>query len=394
MAKEIIFSRRLWVILVGCLFCVILIVRSDFFSVEHDPFLSVQRARVLYTDNSRLSPDPHVDGLLIGRQTIEIELLSGNHIGQLVRIENTLSRFFNHLAEENMELLVHVREHDGRISYVDVFSHSRSTFIYIFIGLFLLVLIAVGRKKGLYSAISLLFTISLVVFLFIPSIIQGSNPVIMAIAVAFLTTMFSILVVSDISFKSLSAICGTLAGVAIAGVTSIIAGRFANISGMHMSHAQEIFHQAGRDIVISVPDLLFAGIIISALGAVIDVGMTISSSIFEIKEVDPTISTKNLYKRGMNIGRDIMGTMSNTLILAFAGSSLTIMVIIALYQLSYLHFINLNLLAVEIIQGVSASIGLILTVPVTAVLAAFLASDNKTTIFLRNKLNKKRGESK
>ncbi|MCL2843655.1 MAG: YibE/F family protein [Oscillospiraceae bacterium] len=380
-------SRRFLVGIIGLLLCVIFIINSGAVDFDREPYFIVQRARVLTVDNSRLSPDPYVQNLYIGRQTIEIEVLSGDHSGQRFRIENTMSRFFNHQAVPGMELLVSINtnQETGQVVHVDVFGHSRANFLYVFVGFFLLILLLIGRRKGLYSAISLLFTLIMVVFFLIPFIIRGHNPILFAIFTAALTTVFSIFMVSDISLKSLAAIGGTLAGVTSAGIVGVIAGRVSHISGMHLEHAEELIFRS-QDAVIQIPQLLFAGIVIAALGAVMDVGMSISSSVFEIKRANPKMDTKRLYKSGMTIGGDIMGTMSNTLILAFAGASITVMVIIALYELPYLRFINLDLLALEIVQGLSASIGLILAVPVTAFLAALLASNNKVSAFLKDRV--------
>ena len=386
--KPLTMRGRGWTILVGVFFCVIVIITSNMHirGEEETTVFSVQRARVLAVENDRLSPDPQVEGLYIGRQTVDIELLSGEHRGQLIRIENTLSRFFNHMAEDTMTILVAiVTDIDGSIVHVDVFGHARDGFIIGFVGLFFLVLILVARKKGFYSVLSLIFTLITVVFFMIPAILSGNNPVLFAVITAVLTAIFSILMISDYSLKSLAAIGGTMIGVIIAGGISMIAGQIAHISGMHMAHAEEVLFQSG-ELPVQIPQLLFAGIIIASLGAVIDVGMSIASAVFEIKEVNPNMKLIDLYKSGMNIGRDIVGTMSNTLILAFAGSSITALVIIVSYRLPYTRLINLDILAVEVIQGVSASIGLVLAVPVTAVLAAMLATDNKVSTFLKNRL--------
>ena len=360
----------------GLLFCAAIIFRSGAFTERAD-FLSIQRGVVLETDNSLLSPDPAVGNLYLGRQFIEIELTTGEFAGQRFRIDNTLSRFFNNKAEEGMEMLFHVNIQDGSVFMIQVFGHSRDVFMFAFVAFFALMLIAVGRKKGLYSFIALMFTMAVIVFFMIPLIVEGHDPVILAVVTAILTTVFSILLVSDVSMKSAAAIGGTVAGVAVAGAVGITAGQLAHISGMHMDHAQELIHQQGMDGMIRLPSLLFAGIIIASLGAVMDVGMSIASSVFEMKRVNPGLPRKELYKSGMNIGRDIIGTMSNTLILAFAGSSITVLIIIALYELPYIRLINMNLLAVEVIQGLSASIGLILTVPLTALFAAWFADKDK-----------------
>ena len=373
-------SKRVIVIVTGFILSVILILTSGFFrSAEYEiPYylmldeFNIERARILYTDNSRLSPDPYIDRLYLGIQTIEIEVLSGEFRGQRFRIENTLNRFFNHMAAENMVMLFNIRSNDGVVLHINMFGYTRNNFVFAFIGIFFAALIAVGRMKGLYSVLSLMFTSVMVVFFLIPFILRGHNPILMAVLTAALTTVFAIFLVSDVSLKSFAAIGGTIAGVAIAGVISVIAGSFARISGMQMHHVSELIYHV-RDLDVRIPELLFAGIVISALGAVMDVSVSISSAVFEMKELNPEMDVKRLYKSAMNIGRDIIGTMSNTLILAFAGSSLIMMIIIAMSRFPYVQFINLNVLAIELIQAVSASIGLVLAVPLTAVFSAVLA---------------------
>ena len=120
---------------------------------------------------------------------------------------------------------------------------------------------------------------------------------------------------------------------------------------------------------------MFAGIIISSLGAVMDVGMSIASVVFEIHKKAPGLSKIELFKSGMNVGKDIMGTMANTLILAFTGASLSIMILLMAYNMPYFRAINLNVVSTEIIQGLSGSIGLVLTVPITSIVSTLFIED-------------------
>ncbi|MCL2225009.1 MAG: YibE/F family protein [Defluviitaleaceae bacterium] len=369
---KFIFNRRLLIIFFGVLFCAISIATSGYFGMGEDLRFPAQRARVLMAEEIVLWDDQYIEGMRVGRQLLEVELLTGNHAGTHVRMENIISRDFYHFAEVGMELLVYVHEAGGQIIRADVAGHSRHFALYAFVGLFFAVLIAVGRKKGLYSAISLLFTLAVLIFFMLPLIMRGHSPVLAAVITAATVMVFNILVVTDIGLKSLAAIVGTLFGVTTAGLLSMAVGRIVHISGFHIAHAEEIIFLSRGGIRVS--ELLFAGIIIGALGAIIDTGMGTASSVFEMKAISPKMNRLQLYKSGMNIGRDTMGTMSNTLILAFAGSSVSVMVVIALYRYPYLSLVNLNLLAVEVIQGLSASIGLILTVPVTSALSAYFAA--------------------
>lgn len=371
-------KTRVWLLLIGLVFCIAAVLTSGFLNQEHDKRFSVQKARILAADDSALSPEPYIDGMLIGQQPLTIELLTGEFKGQQVAIVNSLNRVFNNYAQKDMVMLFNVQAEDGAIVRVDMFGYSRDYFIYALVGIFILVLVVIGRMKGVYSALALTFTLVTVIFFMMPLILKGYDPILMAVFTSAITTIFTIFLISGVSLKSFAAIGGIILGVAIAGIVGVVSGKLGHISGINMSDAEEVIYLA-QEVPIKVPQLLFAGIIISALGAVMDVGMSIASAVFEVKQVNPNLTMGQLYKSGMNIGRDVMGTMSNTLILAFAGSSISILIIIILYKLPYIRLINLNLLAIEVIQGISGSIGLILTVPVTAILAAALASDNKLT---------------
>lgn len=370
-------KSRIIILIVGVLFSVFSIMSSGFIKSTHGDGFVVVKGLILTADNSRLEEDPYLEGIFLGVQTIEIEILEGEFAGQRFRINNTLSRLFNNYAKPDMKMLFVVMSENGELTNVDMYGYNRDTFIYVLVALFILVLIVVGRKQGVYSAIALAFTLITVIFFMIPLIINGFSPVLAAIITALITTLFTIFLVADFSKKSIAAIGGITIGVIIAGIVAIVASNLGHVSGLYTENAEEVLYVT-RELPMKMSELLFAGIIIAALGGINDVGMSISSAIFEVQKANPSLKFKDLYNAGMNIGRDVIGTMSNTLILAFVGSSLNLIIIIAMYDLSYIRFINLNILAVEVVQGISASIGLILTVPVTALIAATLAKENKS----------------
>ena len=337
---------------------------------------TLTKAKVLSVDNSALTEDGYISGMYIGKQPVKLELLQGAHKGEIFDVPNMMSRAFNIYCREGMTIIVNVREENEIVTGLDVFGYSRDKAIIGLGILFVLIILAIGHKKGLYSVISLAFTLVIVIFFMIPRIISGNDPVIMALLTAAITSAVTIFIVGGYGPKSFAAITGIIGGVSAAGLISWIAGLIGNVNGMHVAEAAEMI-SLSRDTPIKVPELLCAGIIISSLGAIMDVGMSISSSVFEVHSANRGYGRQELFKSGMNVGRDVMGTMSNTLILAFAGSSLTVLIILLLYNLPYLRMINLDLLAVELIQGFSGSIGLILAVPITAACAAVLATGGK-----------------
>ena len=159
----------------------------------------------------------------------------------------------------------------------------------------------------------------------------------------------------------------------LAGVSAWLFGVCADIDGYNVSNIEALSY-VGQLTDIKIGGLLFSGILIASLGAVMDVAMSVSSAISEIHDKAPELSSVELFKSGMNVGRDMMGTMSNTLILAFVGSAVSELVINYAYNLPFRQIINSYNIGIEIMQGVSGSIGVILTVPAVAAITAFLCN--------------------
>ena len=136
---------------------------------------------------------------------------------------------------------------------------------------------------------------------------------------------------------------------------------------------------ARRKMLVCLPlvGLLVGGIVISALGAVMDVTMGIASSLSEVHAANPELSRRELFRSGMNIGQDAMGTMANTLILAFAGSSLNTLLLFQIFDYPMIQIFNADSIAIEIIRGVAGTIGIILTVPLVALLSAEIMGPKK-----------------
>jgi uncharacterized membrane protein len=124
---------------------------------------------------------------------------------------------------------------------------------------------------------------------------------------------------------------------------------------------------------LDLKGLLFSGMIIGAIGATMDVGMSIASSIEEVWKTNPRISSLKLFWAGLNVGRDVMGTMANTLILAYVGSSLPILLLFMAERTSSIVIINSELVSTEVVRAISGTIGLLFTVPITSLFASFLA---------------------
>ena len=326
------------------------------------------RAKVLEIINSNLTEQENIPGVYIGTQELKIEILSGEFKGQKLTLTNSRLHgdlVYDVVAEEGMEVILAVKKSNEKSPFMIIDTYARDKVIYLLIFLFIFALILVGRLKGFMALISLVITGLMIAFFMLPMMFQGYSPVLLAIITAMVVIFVSLILIGGLNRKSYSAIIGTTMGVLIAGVISLISGEIAHLTGITGEASEQLVYIVS-DFPINIKGIMFAGIIISSLGAVMDVGMSISSVIFEIHLKIPELNEKELFKSGMNVGKDIIGTMANTLILAFTGGALSIMILLIAYDMPYFRAINLNMVSTEIIQGLSGSIGLILTVPITS----------------------------
>lgn len=338
---------------------------------ENGDFL-FEKAAVKQIVEEDLTKDEIIEGIHLGVQQIEVEILTGPLKGERYFIKNSMSRLYNVEVNQDDTIIVRVVRENDEVINVMVFNYHRAP-ILIGLGLlFLLLLIVIGGVKGARSALSLFFAGSVLVFFMLPMLFKGYNPITLSIVSVSIITVVSLILVSHWNYKTLSAIMGTVTGVLIAGLLSYFAGQLTHLSGITMDEAEELIFMAG-DKGIQIKGLMFAAILIASLGAVMDVAMSIASSIFEIKNQNKALQLKELFVSGMNVGRDVMGTMANTLILAFAGGALNVMILIFAYEMPINQLLNLDFVGTELILGLSGSIGIVLTVPVTALAASFLS---------------------
>ena len=367
------YRRHLIILLITVLFALFLIRFNDIdriglYSSEGKTF---EKARVveILKDNKTES------GNQIGNQIVSLELLSGKFKGNIVEAVSSSSYLYGAHCEAGMRVIAEVNESDDSL-YVTVYSQDRTWILYAIVLLFLITLCVIGGKQGFRSAVALVFTFVCIVFLFLPMIYRGISPIFSAVLVAVLTTFVTMYLIGGLSGKSVTAMTGTVAGVGISAVLAVIFGMMTGISGYNVSDIEQLEY-VGQMTEIRIGELLYAGILISTLGAVMDVAMSVSSTISEIHYRNPTLSRKELFTSGIRVGKDMMGTMSNTLILAFAGSSINTLIMIYSYSMPYLEYMNGYEIGIELLRGISGSLGVILTVPFVSFISAMLMTGGR-----------------
>ncbi|MDO5805748.1 MAG: YibE/F family protein [Eubacteriales bacterium] len=316
--------------------------------------------------------------IYIGDQTVQLKLLTGSHAGETVQATSSSAYLYGVHCTVGMKVIAIVSESGGEL-VTSVYGYNRAPALYVIVGLFLLSILIIGGKRGLYAVIGLLFTFVSIIWFFLPALYRGWSPILAAIVVVILTTLVTMYLVGGFTAKATVAVIGTVLGVLAAGVLAWIFGKVTHVTGYNVSDIENLIY-VQEETGIQVGELLFAGILIAALGAVMDVSMSISSTLQELYDQNPTMTARQLFRSGMTVGRDMMGTMSNTLILAFVGGSINTIVMFYAYDYEYLQLINLFDMAIEIMQGISASMGVILTVPLVSFIGAWMIANRHRDI--------------
>lgn len=347
----------------------------------YNPYGSGPGGEIQYDNATVLSIDEQAitasgfPGLYTGHQIITIRMNDGRYKGKTFQINNPLNYDTNFILHKGQKIVVTESTSTGNKSYINVYMYApnRLAPLFVLIALFVVALCFVGGMRGFRSLLGIIFTLTTMLFVFVPLLYRGVSAVSATLILVAVTSCVTLFLVAGVGRKSLSAILGTVAGVVISVIVMFVFSYFLSISGYTSSDTDSLLNIAGGSH-LQVHDLMFAGVIIASLGAVMDIAISVATSINEVLEHKPDADFKVLFSAGMNVGRDMMGTMVNTLILAFVGSSVISFILMYSYQAQFNQLFNSSGIAIDILQAVCGSLAVILTVPIVSAISGKLLS--------------------
>ncbi|MDR0322545.1 MAG: YibE/F family protein [Treponema sp.] len=321
---------------------------NDFFDDEYsDPFLPMQGDKLIF----------------------EAKITSGNRKGEVIRAAQNFGGFSwapqKEVAKGDSIIMININNEWNFNGYLRINKLISLAII------FMIGLLFFGGKKGFNTILALTLTCAAIFTVFLPSILSGKNIYIMSVLICIYTIAVTLLLVVGFNKKSLCSALGGLGGLAVSGIILVIMNRLLVLTGFVDENSRYLVGLP-LDNPINLKAIVFAGIIIGAMGAVEDVSTSIASSLWEIKEKAKTISFNALFRSGLTIGRDIMGSMANTLILAYIGSSLSVVLILSVYSGSLLALFNMEMIVIEILQALIGSLGILFTMPLTALFCSII----------------------
>ncbi|MFH0818854.1 MAG: YibE/F family protein [Patescibacteria group bacterium] len=308
------------------------------------------------------------------KQKLKLQGLNGNYEGKVVIYDGMKYNFLSDTifrVNDKIRMQVSVNSSGEKIFYIE--DIIRTNDIYLLIIIFIIITIVVGRLKGLTALIGLGLSFVVILKIILPLIVAGYNPLIVTIIGSILIMIVALYIVHGFNKKTTAAIIGTSIGLIVIGLVSWIFTEMTRLTGTASEESLFIADILGKQL--NMKGVLLAGMIIGALGVLDDITIGQASSVQQIHETNPALNKKEVYKRAMRVGIDHVGSIVNTLFLAYAGASMSLLLLFQANQppfTDFEHIINHAVISEEIVRAVCGSIGLILVVPITTLIAVFI----------------------
>ena len=321
--------------------------------------------------------DPAADNALRGEQILLAEVKTGQYKGEIMQVYGYVGPLYGGQlkAGDGATLLISTYADGSHVA--TVYEYNRLPALAVIVALFLIATVAVGGKVGAKSLVALAMTLVCLFWILIPLLMKGAPTLLTVFLVCAYITVVTMVILGGVQRKTVCAALGTIAGTALALLFGLAAQSLARVDGLRLTDVEPLLQLRQTGTPLGLRGLLVGGIVISALGAVMDVAMSIASALTEVHTVAPNRNTRELFRSGMNIGRDMVGTMTNTLILAFLGSGFALIIYLYSLGLSPYQLISSSYLTIEVVSSISSSIGVILSVPLTALISSVILTRGK-----------------
>lgn len=337
------------------------------------------KAEVISTDESSIISTGLIQS---GEQICQLELLDGKFKGEKVSGINLLSGSLENdkIYSAGDEALVVVSYNNGGITSVTMTDHYRVDKEIILALMFVVLLILFAGKNGMFAVLSFVITVLMIWKILVPCYLKGMNPMWVGMGITVALTAVIIFLVYGVDKRTLTAFMGSMLGTVTTCVIGLIFTDLFKIHGAVMSYSETLLYCGYQHL--NLTQIFTSGIFIGASGAMMDLSVDITSAVHEVIQKKPDISWKEAAKSGMNVGRAAMGTMTTTLLLAYSGGYIALLMTFMAQGTPIMNILNYKYVASEILDTLIGSFGLVTVAPFTALMSGLLLTSG-----LRNKID-------
>lgn len=333
------------------------------------------KAEVISTDESSVINTGLVQS---GEQLCELKILDGMFEGETVEGVNMLSGSLENdkMYSPGDEALVVVSYDDaGGITSVTMTDHYRVDQEVILAIMFIVLLILFAGKNGVFAVLSFVITVLMIWKILVPCYLRGMNPVIVGMGITVVLTAVIIFLVYGVDKRTLTAFMGSMLGTATTCIIGMIFTDMFKIHGAVMSYSETLLYSGYQHL--NLTQIFVSGIFIGASGAMMDLSVDITSAVHEVVQKKPDISWKEAAKSGMNVGRAAMGTMTTTLLLAYSGGYIALLMTFMAQGTPIINILNYKYVASEVLDTLVGSFGLVTVAPFTALMSGLMLTGGR-----------------
>lgn len=377
--KNIIKKHWITLVVLSCSLVILLILffvansNKDADNGSRLAYVKYEKAKIISVDSSDISRQELYENNYVGTQELTVLIKSGTHKGETYSATNYISSLTGSVLKENDPVVVAIYYEAERIKTINVYEFNRTGYILLLLGIFVVITVLVGGKKGALSLLGLFLSVLSIIFILLPLLFKGYQTLPTTLLLCVLISIISYTLLEGVTKKTVTAALGTTLGLIMSLGFGLFAQSIVRVDGMKMGDYLDALLQLKQTgSPLQLKGLLIGGMMIASLGAVMDVAMSIASSLQELITVNPKLTRKQMIQSGMNIGRDMIGTMTNTLILAFVGSSFVLVMYIYSLNIPIYELLSSTLVATQIVHSLASSIGVILSVPITIIISSFI----------------------
>lgn len=332
------------------------------------------KAEVISADNSDITDN----GLIrTGEQRCEVKILEGKFKGEIASAVNRLN---GSLAQDKIfsqgdTAFIVISYNNDKITAVTMTDHYRLDKEAVLAGMFLLLLILFAGKTGLRAIISFIATILLMWKVLVPYMLKGWNPIWLSIGIVLLMTTIILSLIYGFNKRCLASVSGAFLGIAVTAVLGIVFTDMFKIHGAVMESSESLLYAGYQHLDLT--SIFMASIFLGSSGAVMDLSVDICSAVYEIVQKKPDISAWEAIRSGFSVGRAACGSTTTTLLLAYSGSYIALLMVFMAQGTPIEFILNYKYVSAEIVHTIVGSFGLVTVAPLTAITSGFLLTREK-----------------